>query len=348
MHEEFSLAEEAFRKGQPPAVPPEIERATSILMTSATQAYREALIGCALARLVDPEIDIQQPSEQLGDNAFSGRSLDERVVNPFLHENEIPASKNPYLSALRRAVELRLPVPPGQRDAKAFTALVEFLEALKQVDDPTARTYLRYLLYGFLRLREQSNIQLIQVKQLHVDQVRQLLARFLSRPSGGWIPLIVVVAVFHAIRDSFGLDWNIQWHDINVADAPANAPGDVTVSQNDNIILSVEVTERQIDQERVRSTFRSKIAERQVTDYIFLSTREPTPSAREASYAHFAQGHHMGFLDLTEWAVNILATIGPNGRAHFVRHVVGILDHHRIPRAIKVAWNQALEAVIRR
>jgi len=48
------------------------------------------LIGCALARLHDDEIDITKPYMNQGDDAFNGRTLDERVVNPFLQENEIP------------------------------------------------------------------------------------------------------------------------------------------------------------------------------------------------------------------------------------------------------------------
>ena len=87
----FTNAEADFTSGKVPDVPPEVVAATARLMAPNTQAYREVLIGCALARLLDDQIDIRLPYANQGDAAYNGRTLDEDVVNPFLHSHEIPS-----------------------------------------------------------------------------------------------------------------------------------------------------------------------------------------------------------------------------------------------------------------
>ena len=61
---------------------------------SKTQSYREVLLGCALIHRIDSRLNLRTPYAKQGANAFSGRTFDEQVVNPFLQENLFPCSKN--------------------------------------------------------------------------------------------------------------------------------------------------------------------------------------------------------------------------------------------------------------
>ena len=47
---------------------------------------------------------------------------------------------------------------------------------------------------------------------------------------------------------------------INAPDAPSRAEGDITIKRNGGVILAIEVTERRIDETRVRNIFRAKIS----------------------------------------------------------------------------------------
>jgi hypothetical protein len=78
-----------------------IDIATEQLFASETQAYREALVGCAVARILNPQIDIRYPATESGGDSFSGRSLADNAITPFLAANRIPVSKSPYLGPLR-------------------------------------------------------------------------------------------------------------------------------------------------------------------------------------------------------------------------------------------------------
>lgn len=99
--ETFELAEADHRDGVQVTIPPAIIEATEKLFLSETQAYRDALPSCAIARIIDPEIDIRLPATAYGENAFSGRSLSEKVVTPFLRDRSVPTSASPFLSAVR-------------------------------------------------------------------------------------------------------------------------------------------------------------------------------------------------------------------------------------------------------
>src|SRR5215204_6733299 len=126
LKQEYKVAEGAFREGANLIVPAEIAQATGRVFLSKTQAYREALIGCALARIIDPEIDIRLPYMKQGERAFHGRALDERVVNPFLRVHVIPCSTGPYLSAIRRNV-IFVPETLGQKDRTGYEAFLTFI-----------------------------------------------------------------------------------------------------------------------------------------------------------------------------------------------------------------------------
>src|ERR1035438_8151471 len=101
LRESFQLAEDDHRENAPVKIPEAISEATKRLFTSVTQAYREALVGCAIARVANQDIDIRLPATADGEHAFSGRSLADHVVTPFLRDRAIPISASPYLSALR-------------------------------------------------------------------------------------------------------------------------------------------------------------------------------------------------------------------------------------------------------
>lgn len=104
LNDEFSAIESEALEGGQQNVPKSRKKHFDIIFDSHTQAYREVLLGCVLARLSDRKIDIHKPYVNQGDDAYNGRTLDEKVVNPFLHEKRIPSSRGPFLAAFRRSV----------------------------------------------------------------------------------------------------------------------------------------------------------------------------------------------------------------------------------------------------
>jgi hypothetical protein len=344
--ETFTQAEAYFRDNTELEIPSTIVEAIERLFTSSTQAYREALIGCALARILDPAIDIRLPYMNQGENAFNGRTLDESVVNPFLQEKAIPCSKAPYLSALRRNIRLESDTAKGLRDKEAFYAMLRFIDELMTANHETAKSYLLFLMRAFVRLRDASNIPLRKIARLSLDQFSTLINGLLSTPSGGLMPVLLAVAMFQTIKGCYGLNWEIRWQGINVADSASGVGGDITVLRDGEIVLVVEVTERPIKRERVVSTFNTKISPSGLDDYLFFySANPPTDDARTAAQKYFAQGHDINFVSVRDWIVTTMTTIGPKCRAMFTSNVLGLFAGKGTPAAIKQTWNDQVAAV---
>ncbi|MBI2852424.1 MAG: hypothetical protein HYX84_04920, partial [Chloroflexi bacterium] len=162
----FSKAEADYLQGVQRKATASIVTACNTIFESRTQAYREVLLGCAIARIQDKGTNIRQPYLDQSPQAFSGRSLDERVVNPFLQSKRIPCSKGPYLSVFRRSIRFDENTRVGLRDAKgydAFLSLLSFLESI--LEDTQLLDFLSYLLYRFVQLRESSLVKLSKVQR---------------------------------------------------------------------------------------------------------------------------------------------------------------------------------------
>lgn len=347
LKELFAEAEQHFQNKTVPPIDVEIAKTADTIFASATQAYREVLLGCGLARMLDPSINIRRPYVGQGDDAFNGRTLDERVINPFLHDRMIPCSKAPYLSAFRRNVQFDPETAKGLRDKEGYTALLNYIAVLEKANPVLARNLVVYLLYRFVILRDAANIPLSRIHRLSLEQYDALIGRLLQAQSGGLIPVLLTVAMLQTIKACFGLTWKIVWQGINVADKASGAGGDITVTQDGNTVLAIEVTERPIEKARVVSTFSTKIVRAGIADYLFVYARSsPTDEAREAARTYFSQGHEINFLQVQEWIVNNLGTIGGRCRAIFTQEILNMLDSKEVPAAVKVTWNDVLRETI--
>ncbi len=326
----------------------QVLREIATLFESNTQAYREVLLGCVIARLSDSSIDIAKPYVGQGHDSFNGRTLDELVINPFLHDNHIPSSKGPYLSVFRRSVQLDSSTRTGLRDKTGYDSLlflINYLKTLKKLIEVSS--FLRELMYRFVLLREESQVPLAKLHRISLEQYDSLITGLLATPSGGRFPVLLVLSAFATIKQCFGLDWEIKCQGINVADSASGAGGDVTICSSGHVVMAIEVTERQVDRDRVVSTFLTKIAPSAIVDYLFfVKENAATNEAREQAQRYFTQGHEVNFLEIKTWILMILATLGNKGRDTFNQILVNQLDAADMSRALKVAWNNQVATLV--
>lgn len=348
LNEEYLEAEVLFLEKKPlPGIGTNLVEATDALFESGTQAFREALLGCVLAKLLNPEVDVRYPYVSLNENAYSGRSLDERVINPFLQDHQIPSSKGPYLSVFRRSVAFLPETGEGLRDRKGYQALLRLIEHVRTADVQRLKDFLRYLLFRFIMLRETSSVSLSRVHRLSLTQYESLIDGLLKVPSGGLLPVLLSVAMFETMQQCLGLEWEIDWQGINVADLPSGAGGDIVIRRQGIVFLVLEITERQIDRSRVVSTFNTKISPQGIEDYLFFfSSAPPSEEAYIVARQYFAQGHDISFLSVKEWLVNSLGTVGAKCRRAFTDTFLKLLESSNVPVAIRVAWNEQIKALL--
>lgn len=340
----FDEAEDLFFKERAPTVDPGLVPSLDEVFESNTQAYREVLVGCALVRMLDKTKDVHLPYVSQGDDAFNGRTLDEQVVNPFLQGKSIPSTKGPYLSVFRRQARFDRSDREGRRDKSGFDALVELVDFLDATEDnETLTEFLTHILYRFVQLREAANIPITRIQRISLEQFDELTDALMSSQSGGLYPMLLVICMFQTIIDRFDLSWRLEWQGVNVADAASGAGGDVTIFNNGETVLAIEITQRRVDRARVASTFTSKIAPGGIEDYLFLvGATEPTEEAKEQARRYFAQGHEVNFATIRQWILMLLATLGKPGRDRFLQLLLEHLDDQATPQAVKAIWNDSI------
>lgn len=196
----FVRSEQLYLGQQTPPGSPALRAACDAVFASKTQAYREVLLGCLLVRLSDRRANIRLPYIDLGPRAFSGRTLDEQVVNPFLHARSVPCSRGPYLSVFRRQVKFDAGTRPGLKDKvgyDAFLVLVGMIE--KERNESALLSILDCILFRFVLLREQAKVDLLRLERISLSQYRHLVAGLLTRPSGGALPSLLTLAMTQAM-----------------------------------------------------------------------------------------------------------------------------------------------------
>lgn len=341
----FGEAESAFHAKDSYEIPEDVAEHCETLFQCRTQAYREVLLGCVLVRILNKDVNIRHPYTTLSDQAFSGRALDERVVNPFLQEKRIPCSKGPYLSVFRRSVEFCEDTGKGLRDKDAYSAFLAVLSYAESTsDDDKLDKLLVHLLVKFLELREESHVRVLRLKRVSLAQFDRLISRLLACKSEGRFPVMIVVSAFETLKHVFNLAWEVEWQGINVADAATGAGGDVMIRSGGRIVLAAEVTERPISKDRIVQTFNTKIMLAGLDDYLFfvdLSKLDEEAKAQTREY--FSQGYEVNFVDLKQWLLMILATVGSQGRTVFFKTMVALLEDREVPAWLKLKWNESIQ-----
>jgi hypothetical protein len=345
LSEIFAAAEIDSNAGKTPKVPDGFVAAVETLFESKTQSFREVALGCGLVRLFDKNADLALPYVNQGANAYNGRTLDERVVNPFLHDRQVPASKGPYLATFRRSVKFDVSTREGVRDKAGYDAFLIVLAHFRATKiDGQIRLLLKYLLIHFVQLRDSARVPLAKINRLNLDQYDSLFDALLKTPSGGLLPVLLTVGMFQTIKECFALDWVVSWQGINVADKASGVGGDITISEKGTVICAIEVTERPINRSRVVSTFNTKISPAGIGDYMFVFTGSPpAKDAQELARQYFGQGHDVNFVDIKPWLLNNLATIGSSCRTKFTRNFLVLMDSKEVPAVLKVKWNDLVK-----
>ena len=128
-----------------------------------------------MAKLQDSNIDVHKTYKKKREDAYSGRTLDERVVNPFLHDKRIPASRGAFLSTFRRSVDLIPATREGLLDKPGFDALHSIVDQVNQSGLDELHTLLRYTLRRFIELRDAADVRVVRLQRISLEQYDALI-----------------------------------------------------------------------------------------------------------------------------------------------------------------------------
>jgi len=281
------------------------------------------LLSAVLAKHLEPNLNATQPYTEIeGIGSFSGRTLDERVVGPFLASKKLPTnSTTAFLTPALRNIsaplgrDIELVGSPKGLYSRAVRVLNDVQDGLAD-----SGSVLVAILHALEQMRidneNRLNALLSKVDKspdaigLPSEAIVNLLRQHLACKNSSRLPVLIVAAVYEAISEGFPERVRtLNAH--NAADLQTGALGDVEVwiETETNLVTVYEMKAKAVSDEDINIAVKKIIASKsRVDNYLFVTT-EPIDSqvAERASelYADLG-GTEIAILDCIEFARHFL------------------------------------------
>lgn len=245
------------------------------------KAVVAVLLTLMLKKTLSPEQDIRNHQQGLP-GGFSGRSLDEKTVTPFLKAHNFPAMQSGS-GWLTRSLEQKRPYDmnyPGAISPKSVKqAFLDIVHAV-QVNRRPADAVMTYLLAGLIERRDKSSrIKLSRPTNLTINQILDLLSAHAGAGLVGCarLPTLAIYAVYQRLVPEVGRYKNCRLADLEshtAADSRTGRLGDIQVNDaEDRPFEAVEVKHNIALSPALVDDSYAKIQKSLVGTYYLLSTK---------------------------------------------------------------------------
>jgi len=330
-----------------------LKECVRFVVNSRTKSYRYVLPTQLVAKLANSSLDCRclQVSRG-GEGAFDARSVASNVIVPFDDANErvLGGSPEPYVNKPLRFPEVSLTYRGAQKNKNDWDNLCTILNLVEEKANArfTESLFKQILTEIYNRL---SRVQVAYPAPMRISlsQSLNLLQEFLSVPSGGDRLLALTAALFVVIGKRFQLYATVRRGTITTADAATGMIADLEcVSEQDSIVLIVEVKDRQLTINQVRSKV-PEIRQKQVSEIFFVAQQGISPDDKadiDSIVTHeFITGHNIYILDLISLGRVVLGLIGEAGRRDFLQETGYQLDEYKSDVIHRRAWAALLNSV---
>jgi len=291
-----------------------------VCLSPSNRACVRLLLSCLLAKVYNPKVDIRKPYTKIhGRGCFSGRSIDEKYITPFINNYNLPCnSTTAYLTpALRnRDIVLTKKVDLVGRPPEVYQSVLCLLDAvhIKKVSasDMLCETIRLLVIYRDSKKQRLESL-LAELKttqksaQLPVKMILTIISQHLKCPDSSRLPVLVVAAAYHAAQDCLR-EKILPLTSHNAADSQTGSLGDleVTLINDDNVITSYEMKDQRVTKDFIdRAVEKLAIVGKRIDNYIFIVTEpvdkeivEYAESLYEKTYGiEFAILDCIGFLE---------------------------------------------------
>ena len=272
-----------------PAVKEQIiqRRVEFVTRQIANRACTRLLMSCMLAKLDRPAIDVRKPYTEIGtDDAFSGRTYDERFINHFINSNQLPVNNTTaYLTPAFRNIDkpLTTDVELVGRPRELYKATLQVLDDVqsgKVAADDVLTEIIRVLLIMRDEKRSRMDTLLAGLQKpddalpLSSEDIVTLVEQHLKAKHSSRLPVLVVAAAYRSVSTKLG-ERILPLNSHNAADYQTGSYGDIEVRlENDDKIVTVyEMKAKRVTIDDI-DTALEKIAraECKLHNYIFVTT----------------------------------------------------------------------------
>lgn len=212
LEELYLKAEKLLKANKGKVFPPEkisdLEREsldTILEYCEQRKAVLTVLITSLCHKIIDPKRDIRLHQSNLK-KGYSGRTLDTRVITPFMKEKRFPAMVES--GWLTRSFEQNSPydlkyrgkiTPPKLK--QAFLVAVDYIEK----HHASAENYLIYLFQNLILIRENNTVEITRIEdksQFSIKQIIQMLEEHFDKSSivgTARLPVLAIYSVYECM-----------------------------------------------------------------------------------------------------------------------------------------------------
>ena len=332
---------------------PEIDQNIDELINCGVVSVRYALLTQLLGKLTDHRRDalsIQRGDASTAEAAgrWDARSFCQANVVPWVSEagQVLGTSPDPYVNNPLRRPRLDEGYEP-RRDRSLWDKLVATLSTIQQRNDAEYTESQLWLCLA--SLVQQYNALMVEFdvpQRISLDATAGLIASYLSEPSGGERPQIIVAALMRTIGARFGIFNRIVRQAINEADAAGDRPGDIICYHEDRQIFAVEVKDRVVTLQDVDVAI-GKSRRSDVTEVLFasISSQNDDPEILERVQREFGLGINVYQLPIDSLLRVVLTIAGEASRTEFLTAAGQELNDRVTQPAHKLAWQDLLRNV---
>ncbi len=319
-------------------------------LRSSSLTYHYVLPTQLLAKAADPSVDahaIQAGYSSPG--AFDARTVAHDVIVPFDRANErvLGGSPEPYVNNPLRVPGVTAEYRAPQKNKADWDKLVAVLDAVETSDDVNfVRSVFDQVLFEIYRMLADVAVVYPTPNRISLDRTNQLIQQYLAAKSGGEHMEAVCTALFRTIGRRFGLFDEVKREKVNVADVPSGMSADIECWFQGEIILLVEVKDRELTLVQLDSKLDAARA-RHISELLFVAEQGKETQAFDAIEARisseFVSGQNVYVVRFADFSLGILILFGEEGRVEFLREVGAELDRVNARIEHRKAWAELLK-----
>lgn len=324
------------------------------LINSNVTAIRFSLPTQLLGKLTDPKLNCLCLS--LGNDGdksrWAPRPFCTSVIVPWMRtiQNVLGASSDPYVgNPLRRNF---LDASPDESirgsDREDWALLYKVLDEVQERNRPVFTLY-RFLetLRSIKKRFEASNFDFIIPGRVRIEQVNELVSRFLAEGSGGDRGLAVAAALFETFANHLSLYDEVRRFAINASDASTGQTADIECYSEGSVKLAIEVKERQLTLIDVQGGA-SKAKKAEIREMLFNAPATSPVDRKDVDdliEKTWGSGTNLYRLSIHE-LINVgLVLAGENGRRDFLINVGTQLNAFNTQPTNRFRWKELLESL---
>ena len=323
------------------------------LITCRIVSIRYALLTQLLGKATDSTRDalsIQRGdvADAESDGRWDARSFCSANVVPWVSKSGqvLGTSPDPYVNNPLRRARLDSGQEPV-RNRTLWNKLIALLTEVQKRNNPEFTLFqLRSCLVSLASVYRQLTVEFDVPQRISLEATAKLTADYISEQSGGERPQIVAAALLRTIGDGFGIFDRVSRQGINEADSASDSPGDILCYFQGNLVLAVEVKDRNLELHDVETAI-GKARRSGVTEILFTTatTQATEPLISDRVDREFALGINVYQLSIDALLHVALSIAGEDSRVKFLT-LVGEELNDRVTQPVhKLAWQELLESL---